>query len=80
MTGLGSIRNVLVHNELPTEQPERYERLVKAFEDVCKDEEYMAFLESTGEDAISQWRNPADSLALNQDYESAIVEFKDLMA
>jgi tripartite-type tricarboxylate transporter receptor subunit TctC len=79
VTGLGSIRNVLAHTALRDEYPERYERLVKAFEDVCKDEEYLAFLKNTGEDAISEWRNPEDSLALNQGYEAAIIEFRNLM-
>ncbi|MGM8215046.1 tripartite tricarboxylate transporter substrate binding protein [Bacillaceae bacterium W0354] len=74
---VGSVRFIAVHQSFKENHPERFDALVKAYENMFNSEEYQKHLEDTGAIVVSKFRGPEESDRMNKELHDLIVEYQD---
>ena len=74
---VGSVRFIAVHKSFKEKYPERFDMLVKAYEEMFNSDEYQKHLEETGAEAVSAFRGPEESDRLNRELHDLVVQYKD---
>lgn len=77
---IGSVRFLAAHKTFKEENPEEFEMLVNAYENVFKSEEYQQFIKENNAEEVSELRGPEASDELNIELHELLDEYKDELA
>ncbi|WP_160058368.1 Bug family tripartite tricarboxylate transporter substrate binding protein [Alkalicoccus saliphilus] len=77
---VGSARFIAAHTSFKEENPELFDQFVNAYEEMFNSEEYQAYLEESGADAVSEFRGPEESDEMNLELHELMLEYQDELA
>lgn len=74
---VGSVRFLATHSSFKENNPELFEMLVEAYENVFNSDTYQEYIKDNNADEVSEFRGPEASDELNQSLHDLLDEYKD---
>ncbi|WP_102348424.1 tripartite tricarboxylate transporter substrate binding protein [Bacillus sp. Marseille-P3661] len=74
---LASTRMLAVHSSFQEKYPDRWEKLLDAYQNMLNDEEYKAHLEESGEDVATRWLGPDESLKVTKEMDELVLRYSE---
>lgn len=74
---IGSVRFLATHASFKEDDPELFDMLMDAYENVFESDEYQEYIKDNNAEEISEFRGPEESDELNQELHELLDEYKD---
>ncbi len=79
ITNLGAVRFMVASAEFKEKYPERYQKLITAYEKAVNSPEYQAYLAKSGQQSVFHYYGPEKSLEIMEDIHATAVKYKKLL-
>ncbi|MGX8790822.1 tripartite tricarboxylate transporter substrate binding protein [Oceanobacillus sp. M60] len=74
---VGSVRFLATHDSFKENNPELFELLTEAYQNVFESEEYQGYIKDNNAEEVSEFRGPEESDELNHSLHDLLDEYKD---